>query len=666
MVRRTNIAVCLLGAFIFCAPVRGEVLPGESLVPVTTKGFLSIPSLDELKSHWNETQLGKLMKDPVMQPFMEDVSEQFRDRLNQTGRQIGINFEDLDSIDGGEIAVAVIQPDGDKTQHAIAFITDVTGNEQQTADLLSKIDKNQLDKGAKKNVEVTTIGDAEVELTSYETPHPKDETITEYSYYSVFNNVMVASDHHQVALFVLSRLAQQPAETLSDVTAFRESMARCEKASEELAPHIRWFVEPFGYIEVSRASKQGRRKRGIDLLKVLRRQGFTAIQGLGGHINLATDKQEILHRTLVYAPPVEGKTDGEAKDKYELAARMLEFPATADLKAQPWVPQQLASYLTLNWKLRDAWNYCETLVDEFIGDEGAFQDVKNSLKFDPHGPRIDVDNDLVAHLGERVTLFTDNVIPITPTSERMLAAIETVKPELVAATVDKAMQSDPTAREMTIEGHRVWELISEEEDFGGPPEVNLPPIGFGDEEELEIDEEEENAPLFPNKVICVVHGQLIIATDVDLLKAALTERSADDPDSLTASTDYQIVSAELANLGAGEDSLRSFSRTDEAFRPTYELIRQGKMPESETLLGKLLNSFLGEEESDGPRKQKIDGSKMPEYDFIRRYLGPAGLYVQPEQQGWFLMGALLNKEPPLDVERVADESASDIDPIQTD
>ena len=109
----------------------------------------------------------------------------------------------------------------------------------------------------------------------------------------------------------------------------------------------------------------------------------------------------------------------------------------------------------MNWKLGDAWNYCGTLIDEFIGDEGAFQDVKNSLKFDPHGPRIDVDNDLVAHLGERVTLFTDNVIPITPTSERMLAAIETVKPELVAATVDKAMQSDPTAREMTIEGHRV-------------------------------------------------------------------------------------------------------------------------------------------------------------------------------------------------------------------
>jgi len=90
------------------------------------------------------------------------------------------------------------------------------------------------------------------------------------------------------------------------------------------------------------------------------------------------------------------------------------------------------------------------------------------------------------------------------------------------------------------------------------------------------------------------------------------------------------------------------------------------MPESETLLGKLLNSFLREEDLDEPRKQKIDGSKMPEYDFVRRYLGPAGLYVQPEQQGWFLMGALLNKESPLDVERVADESASDIDPIQTD
>ena len=132
------------------------------------------------------------------------------------------------------------------------------------------------------------------------------------------------------------------------------------------------------------------------------------------------------------------------------------FPATADLKAQPWVPRQLASYLTLNWKLRDAWSYCETLVDEFIGDEGAFQDVKNSLKFDPHGPRIDVDNDLVAHLGKRVTLFTDNVIPITPTSERMLAAIETLKPELVAATVDKAMQSRSEERRVGKECRSRW------------------------------------------------------------------------------------------------------------------------------------------------------------------------------------------------------------------
>ena len=53
---------------------------------------------------------------------------------------------------------------------------------------------------------------------------------------------------------------------------------------------------------------------------------------------------------------------------------------------------------------------------------------------------------------------------------------------------------------------------------------------------------------------------------------------------------------------------------DEAVRPVYELLRQGKMPESETLLGRLLNRLMTppDDEDEGIlREQKIDARQLP-------------------------------------------------------
>jgi hypothetical protein len=44
------------------------------------------------------------------------------------------------------------------------------------------------------------------------------------------------------------------------------------------------------------------------------------------------------------------------------------------------------------------------------------------------------------------------------------------------------------------------------------------------------------------------------------------------------------------------------------------------------------------------RKQEIDGKSMPDYEFVRRFLGPAGMQVVTEDpDGWFLKGVLLTK-----------------------
>ena len=68
------------------------------------------------------------------------------------------------------------------------------------------------------------------------------------------------------------------------------------------------------------------------------------------------------------------------------------------------------------------------------------------------------------------------------------------------------------------------------------------------------------------------------------------------------------------------------------------------MPEAESMIGKLLNSMLGEGKEGVLRTQRIDGSKLPEYDMVRRYLGPAGMTMTTEADGWFLTGFTLTKE----------------------
>ena len=77
---------------------------------------------------------------------------------------------------------------------------------------------------------------------------------------------------------------------------------------------------------------------------------------------------------------------------------------------------------------------------------------------------------------------------------------------------------------------------------------------------------------------------------------------------------------------------------------TYELIKQGQMPQAETLVGKALNSLLAPDEEGAVREQEIDGSKLPDYQAVRRYLGPAGMYVRTEKDGWSITGCLLSKE----------------------
>lgn len=660
------------------------VQPSEQVLPKTTKGYVSIPDMDLLREKWDETQLGKLMKLPAMKPFSKDLQRQMNEKLTKTGVKLGMKISDLEGVYGGEIAVAAIQPEGNPAKHATAMLIDVTGKRKEADEFLEKVEAD-LKKNDGRRADMT-IDD--VPVIAYTVPRKKEVMKELHSYYAIVDDMLVAVDDEATMREIVGRLAGEikNKEVLDSVAAYNTSMAKCAAAAGEQKPHIRWFVEPFGYAEYARASSDEPKKRGKDMLKILGNQGFRAAQGLGGFITLMTESHDILHRTFVYAPPVPGAPTEEI---YELAARMLRFPnidtKKESLLSQNWVASDVGSYTTFKWEMQKAFWYSKTLVDDVVGAKGSFDDVMKALKLDPAGPQIDVPVDLVQNLSDRATLFTDYQLPITTESERWLAAIEILEGKvkvdakgrpvldddgklipddkgveravIVKRLVDKAMDHDTDAHGHEVNGDIIWEVVKEEEDdivleIEGPDFGGFD--GFGDEEEEE-DEDETEERIIPNSAASVAKGHLIIGSHVDIIKAALKKR--DKAEMLNAAKDYNAIKQALDALGGGEDSFRVFARTDETYRPTYELLRQGKMPESKTMFGKLLNRMFEPEEEGEIRKQRIDGAKMPAFEIVKDYLGPAGIYVRSQKDGWMATGCLLVKEA-VPVEKVAEKETA--------
>jgi hypothetical protein len=612
----------------------GAVPPAENLLPESTKGFVAVGSIDQLKDAFNKTQLGQLVNDPLMQPFVESFKEQLRDKWLQTHLKLGLTWQDLDGVASGEVGAGVIQVS--KTETSTALVADVTGRPQETQALLNKMGKNLKDQGAVDSVKdimgnrvtlfsVAKRGDIEARQMAYVTVQDPDGS-----------TLFAAADSLAIIEGILARRAETKSDSLANVPAFAAITKRCREGADGLAPHARWFIEPFGYIEAMRVDNgyYKQEHKETDMLKVMRNQGFTAIEGVGGFVNFMVDKYEMLHRTFIYGP---GSKEGE---RFKLAARMLDMPNGGEFAPPEWVPRDIATYGVLNINSKGAFENSKTLVNEVVGDD-VFDDVIESIKVDENGPQIDIRKDLIGLLENRIYVIADNQVPVTPKSERMVFAVPTTDPEKVAATIKKQMETDEDAHQRIVNGHVVWEIIDTEAEMPMITIENDPALAIAGIDDQQEEEEEEKEGI-PNSAITVAHGQLLVATHVDILAKVLA--SEGDRGKLSASPDYQRVAVEIGKLRLDSQSGEMFTRTDDAYRQAYELLKQGRMPESESMFGKLLNSMLGEGKEGVLRMQRIDGSKLPEYDLVRRYFGPAGLTVTTEEDGWFMTGFTLNKE----------------------
>jgi hypothetical protein len=615
-------------------------MPSDQLMPLETRGFASIQDINLLVEHWHQTQLGKLVQDEAMRPFVEDMQKQLERKVSGVRDKLGIALSDLQDVAGGEVGMGMIEVQDSRA--AVAITVDTSGNHRQLETLLAKVDKELTKRNATKN----TVDQNGTTITTYAIPAQREDGKDRQMAYFVKDNILCVSDSLQQTKAMLGRF-ETKGGGLSEVIGYQQTMQRCQKEADTLVPDLRWYVDPFGYARCVRSLEKADAKHpGKDYVKILEEQGFDAIQAAGGYVNLFVGgSYELLHRTAVYAPPIPGEPD-----KYRLAMRMMKFPNQQPKDTDAWLPRRLASYRTVSCDMDNAFQFFGSLFDAIAGYEDAFDGVLEGLERDPYGPQVDVQKDFVDQLGERVTFITDYELPITTKSERFLIVVELKNAKKITKTVEKFMKSDPNAVQTEFEGKTIWEIHEPEADI---PEID---ITVNDLDLLTTPEEpQESEPLggglqgsaLSSSAVCVTADRLFIASHAEFLRKVLSK--SEPQDQLQNAGDFREVDGAMARLLPGPVSASFFVRTDEAYRPVYDLLRQGKMPESETLLGRLLNRLLTppENEDEGLlREQKIDGRQLPDFEMVRRYFGPSGTLVRSDDDGWFVVGATLTKMAP--------------------
>ena len=621
----------------------------ETIFPATTRAWISISDFRGLQERFDASPYGQLIADPAMKTFIDHLREQVSKNGKQRLAKLGLTLEDLEKVPGGELAAGAIEIEGGRL--ATLVLVDTTGHEAEAKELVERISGRLLEQKAVK----VTVPNAPPQLTVYELPADPNDVRSEgparqrrVAFALASQALLVGDDALQVGQ-ALSVLAQGRKDNLSTLEAYVAVKEQCASQVPATAAPLRWFVDPMKFAVAYRTSNPPREKRkGPDYVAILSRQGFDAIKGAGGVVVLGDGGHALRHHSLVYAPPLPGR-DPDSVERFDLAARMLRFPNAASLTPPAWVPRDVSGWAAMQWDVKTAFESAESLVDDIVGDKGVFDDVIASLKEDPDGPQIDVEKDLVACLGQRISVITDHVDPIGTDCERLVIAMEAVDEASVAATIAKVMEADSDMQKIDINGQAAWELIDhsmalpklEVETPGGA----VPHVDHDEQDEAHRRRQrlrEKDEKLLPHSTVTVAKGHLLIASHRDILERVLA--AEEGPASLASSSDLTAVQAELGKFVTAGTSARGFGRDDKSIRPAYDMLRQGAMPKSKSLFAQLLNDMLGDGKPGSVREQRIDGSTLPEFDVIQRYLGAAGVGMETVPEGWYIAGVALPRE----------------------
>jgi hypothetical protein len=286
------------------------------------------------------------------------------------------------------------------------------------------------------------------------------------------------------------------------------------------------------------------------------------------------------------------------------------------------------------------------VVDEAF-DEELFRTMIRDIKEDEAGPQIDIEDNVLPNLADEIVLITDNTMPATLDSERMLIAIAINDADAIELAVRKMMEVEPnvTKRE-TLPGVEIWVVDRDDADVEIAAEDDLFK-DLGLEEEAET---EEPPPLLDRWAISLVRrgggagtddadAYLMFSSHSDLLVETAKRYREGAAGGLAEVPEVERVATAMKALGAGEVAYNRVVRPVLSLRAKYELLRQGKLRELDSVGASLLRRVVEPDGGDDPNR--LNAAKLPPIEAIEHYFKPGGGFITTTDDGWTLNGFIL-------------------------
>ncbi len=620
-----------------------EFAPAVSFLPTSTQGFLEFENLPALAERWQQTSLADLQHDPAMQEFLETQREVIAEKLMELGVRAGINWTDLRAAISVEVVLDWMRYEAPTRPFSVALLADTRGRQSQREALLEKIDTSLRARGAK--VSRSTIrGES---ATIYNLPQKKGQLGVERLGVATVAQRVIISDRVETLAGMISAAMDGRPEGLISLPAYQQVFAHpsmleraTDQAGQEL-PRVRWFARPIEMGKILRELANVDRGNQVDILKLLSDQGFDVLQSAGGSVYLATEFYDLVHRGFLFAPPTV-----PGPERYEKAARTLQFPNSEMSSIPAWVLPTAASYLQVNWRTKEAFWAVESLIDAAFDSE-VFRPTLEGLKVDEN---LDIPGDIISNLRDGLIIITDNVTINGLPRERVAGAFPLSDPTTVATVVNRTLENDPDIFKLDYPHNVIWEVRpSETEDI----DFDVEDFGFGFEEAPAPAANLKSEPLMERWGITVFDGYLMFASHAEML-VELVEHKRSGQGSFADQPAFERVRTAIVREGGEERAMERIVRTDMAWRIKYELVRKRMFLESDSLLASLIRRLIeraeqAETEIPDAQPPKIDTSKLPPFQDIQQHVQPGGGFMKTTDSGWIINQFLLRK--PADEDR---------------
>ncbi|WP_149752801.1 membrane or secreted protein [Rubripirellula obstinata] len=609
------------------------------LLPDTVAGLVRVPDVPAFCEAFKTTNIGRLLEDPSMQPFIESQRERAKSYFESLNNKIGVKLDDIYHISSGEAVLAWLRFDNDRRRpFAVVAVADVRGRKKESLDAIEKIDADL--KAGGWNRTDKTFRDETIRVYNIK-PKPGQLKVEQIAI--CLNDVrIIASDRESVVTDLLDAVAGQPkGPSISQLGLFKTVLTRSARAIRQPATAdggtiaMEWFARPFQMGRIVRESINIDRGTQLDILKLLEDQGFDAVLAAGGIAVMAGKEFDLIHKGFVLAPPTTNKPS-----KYENAARMLQFDNEPLATIPDWIGDNVASLTRINVKIEEAFWAAESLVNDALDDE-LFREVIDGIRDDEDGPQIDIANNVLPNLDNRILMLTDNTQPVQIDSERLLVAIRIKNGTVIRDSIRKAMEAEPDASKMEgPTGVEIWRVQKgeAEDDFG----ADL----FDDFEETDEDDVDAAPPLLDHWAIALVqqgpssdapylmfssHPELLVETAKRIMEGA--------PAGLANVANVQRVFDSMQALGADSVAYDRIARMELSLRAKYQLLRRGELKDSDSIVASLMRRIV--EKQDDGQPDPLNARKLPPLKDIEQYMPEYGSFFETTEDGWALTGFFL-------------------------